>query len=69
MGRSAGKFESLELTLSELEKKAHALSESGQGYFRFEEEVMKPGYDGADSGCVVGWCPSTDHVHIQASGP
>lgn len=68
MGRSAGKFESLELILSELEKKAHALSESGQGYFRFEEEVMKPGYDGADSGCVVG-CPSTDMSTFKQVDP
>ena len=69
MGRSAGKFESLERTLAELEKKAHALSESGQGYFRLEEEVMKPGYMSTDDGFVVGWCPSTDMSTFKPVDP
>lgn len=69
MGRSAGKFESLERTLTELEKKARSLTESGQGYFRLKEEVVKPGCMSADNGLAVGWCPSTDMSTFKPVDP
>ena len=69
MGRSAGKFESIEETLMNLERKACALAELGQGYVRFEEEVMKSGAVSTDSGVVVGHCPTTEMSTFKPVDP
>ena len=69
MGRSAGKFETLEHTLTQLELKAHSLSLSEQSYFQKREEVMKSGCSSADGGTIVSWCPSSDFSTFKQVDP
>ena len=75
MGRTAGKVESLEETLAELEKSVCSLAKTGGNYFTEKRPVSHgvpdSGKDAEKFGaqrCGEVWSPKQQHEHLQTSG-